>query len=148
MALVASSTAIPASCPAGCGSGRRSCARSCTIETCSCWTSHLEPWTPKRGSPCRGGCCRSADFHKTVLFVTHDIDESIYLSDVVYVLSGRPGRVKAVVALDIERPRSQLVMTSSQFMKLKHELLTLLSEGEPQADSVDGGVGAQGGLHA
>jgi ABC-type nitrate/sulfonate/bicarbonate transport system ATPase subunit len=89
-----------------------------------------------------------ADFHKTVLFVTHDIDESIYLSDVVYVLSGRPGGVKAVVAVDIERPRSQLAMTSSQFMKLKHELLTLLGEGQPQADSADGGVRAQGGVHA
>ena len=89
-----------------------------------------------------------ADFHKTVLFVTHDIDESIYLSDVVYVLSGRPGGVKAVVAVDIERPRSQLAMTSSQFMKLKHELLTLLGVGESQADSADGGVRAQGGVHA
>jgi ABC-type nitrate/sulfonate/bicarbonate transport system ATPase subunit len=89
-----------------------------------------------------------SDFHKTVLFVTHDIDESIYLSDVVYVLSGRPGRVKAVVAVDIERPRSQLAMTSSEFMKLKHELLTLLGEGPPQADSADGGVRAQEGVHA
>jgi len=89
-----------------------------------------------------------ADFHKTVLFVTHDIDESIYLSDVVYVLSGRPGGVKAVVAVDIERPRSQLAMASSQFMRLKHELLTLLGVGESQADSADGAVQTQGGVHA
>jgi ABC-type nitrate/sulfonate/bicarbonate transport system ATPase subunit len=87
-----------------------------------------------------------ADFHKTVLFVTHDIDESIYLSDVVYVLSGRPGRVKAVVPVDIERPRTQLAMTSSQFMRLKHELLTLLSENDPQAVPADGAISTQGGV--
>lgn len=34
------------------------------------------------------------DFHKTVLFVTHDMDEAIYLSDIIYVFSGRPGYVK------------------------------------------------------
>src|SRR2546430_10558943 len=44
---------------------------------------------------------------KTVLFVTHQIDEAIYLSDRVAVFSGRPGKVKETIAVAIERPRSE-----------------------------------------
>ena len=47
------------------------------------------------------GCKRS----KTVLFVTHQIDEAIYLSDRVVVFSGRPGKVKEIIPVGIERPR-------------------------------------------
>ena len=42
---------------------------------------------------------------KTVLFITHQIDEAIYLADRVVVFSGRPGKVKDSIAIDIERPR-------------------------------------------
>ena len=45
--------------------------------------------------------------HKTVLFVTHDIDEAILLGDRVYVMTARPGRIKEIVAIDIARPRSR-----------------------------------------
>ena len=46
-----------------------------------------------------------AQAQKTVLFVTHQIDEAIYLSDRVVVFSGRPGRVKETITVEIERPR-------------------------------------------
>jgi NitT/TauT family transport system ATP-binding protein len=46
-------------------------------------------------------------FNKTVLFVTHDIDEAVYLADRVVALGGRPGEVKASLAINIPRPRSR-----------------------------------------
>jgi len=68
------------------------------------------------------------DFRKTVLFVTHDIDEAIYLSDDIYVFSARPGRIKAKITVPMARPRTQSDMTSPEFMELKQRLLDLLSE--------------------
>lgn len=72
------------------------------------------------------------DFGKTVLFVTHDIDEAIYLSDDIYVFSPRPGTVRAKIAVPIERPRRPEDMTTSRFTELKHYLLDLLSAGQMQ----------------
>lgn len=66
------------------------------------------------------------DFRKTILFVTHDIDEAIYLSDDIYVFSARPGTVKAKIPVHIERPRKTDDITSPEFMALKHHLLELL----------------------
>jgi ABC-type nitrate/sulfonate/bicarbonate transport system ATPase subunit len=68
------------------------------------------------------------DLQKTVLFVTHDIDEAIYLSDEIQVFSARPGRIKATIAVDLPRPRSQDVVTTPAFMELKRTLLSLLAE--------------------
>ena len=75
------------------------------------------------------------DFHKTVLFVTHDIDEAIYLSDEVFVFSPRPGRVKAQITVDLPRPRTPESVASPKFMELKQILLRLLmAQPDPQAD--------------
>lgn len=64
---------------------------------------------------------------KTVLFVTHDIDEAIYLSDRVYVMSPRPGSIVEVVDVPLPRPRTYTeVVTSSTFAGLKRELLSHL----------------------
>ena len=52
---------------------------------------------------------------KTVLFITHQIDEAIYLSDRVVVFSGRPGKVKDIIAVDIERPRPLGVKREPRF---------------------------------
>jgi NitT/TauT family transport system ATP-binding protein len=52
------------------------------------------------------------EFHVTVLFVTHDIDEAIYLSDRVIVLTPPPTQVKEVVEVDLPRPRDQLATKS------------------------------------
>ncbi len=68
------------------------------------------------------------DFRKTVLFVTHDIDEAIYLSDDIYVFTARPGRIKAKISVPMERPRTHQDMTTSKFMELKHHLLDLLAD--------------------
>ncbi|AIQ56388.1 MULTISPECIES: ABC transporter ATP-binding protein [Paenibacillus] len=75
------------------------------------------------------------DFRKTVLFVTHDIDEAIYLSDDIYVFSGRPGRIISKISVDMPRPRHKEDTVSASFMELKAHLLDLLSGGgeEPAA---------------
>ncbi|ANA81565.1 ABC transporter related protein [Paenibacillus vortex V453] len=72
------------------------------------------------------------DFGKTVLFVTHDIDEAIYLSDDIYVFSSRPGRIKSKITVTMERPRKTEDMTSPAFMELKHHLMDLLSAGHEE----------------
>jgi NitT/TauT family transport system ATP-binding protein len=46
-------------------------------------------------------------FQKTVLFITHDIDEAVYLADRVVALGGKPGEVKASVRIDVPRPRAR-----------------------------------------
>jgi len=62
---------------------------------------------------------------KTVVFVTHNVDEATYLADRVVVLTARPGRVKAVRELELERPRSR---TSQSFVKKREEILKLVQE--------------------
>jgi NitT/TauT family transport system ATP-binding protein len=72
------------------------------------------------------------EYHITVMFVTHDVDEAIFLSDRIVVLSERPGRVKAELTVDLPRPRTREVLTSPEFMQLKRRALRLLFD-EPSA---------------
>lgn len=62
---------------------------------------------------------------KTILFVTHDIEEAIYLSDQVHILSGRPAKIKKVFNIDLPRPRK---IDSKEFFSLKREIKKLTSE--------------------
>jgi ABC-type nitrate/sulfonate/bicarbonate transport system ATPase subunit len=59
---------------------------------------------------------------KTVLFVTHDIEEAIFMAGRVVVMSARPGRVKAEVAIDLPHPRHYTVKTTPAFSALKARL--------------------------
>ena len=68
---------------------------------------------------------------KTILFVTHDIDEAIYLSDRVYLMSPRPGRVRLCIEIDLPRPRALEVITTAEFVGLKQRLLAPLREASP-----------------
>ena len=63
---------------------------------------------------------------KTVLFVTHDVDEALRLADVVYVMASTPGRIIEKVPVDLERPRPVDRM-SDRFLTLRSMLLRLLS---------------------
>ena len=67
--------------------------------------------------------------HKvTVLFVTHDVEEAIFLADRVIVLASRPGRVKKILPIAIDRPRRFDVVTSPQFSAYKREILADIRE--------------------
>ncbi len=63
---------------------------------------------------------------KSILFVTHDVEEAVYLSDRVYVMSGRPGRMQVSVDVPLPRPRTFEMTSSPQFLALKTRLLTPL----------------------
>ncbi len=65
---------------------------------------------------------------KTVLFVTHQIDEAIYLSDRVVVFSGRPGKVKETIAVAIERPRRLAVKREARFHAIEDRIWSLIEE--------------------
>jgi NitT/TauT family transport system ATP-binding protein len=65
---------------------------------------------------------------KTVLFVTHQIDEAIYLSDRVVVFCGRPGKVKEIIPIEIERPRPLRVKRDGRFHAIEDRIWSLIEE--------------------
>jgi ABC-type nitrate/sulfonate/bicarbonate transport system ATPase subunit len=60
---------------------------------------------------------------KTVLFVTHDIEEAIFLGSRVIVMSARPGCIKAEIPIDLPHPRSYKIKTTAEFVRLKERLV-------------------------
>jgi len=64
-----------------------------------------------------------AEFKITVIFVTHDVDEAIFLADRVLVMSASPGRIIEDVRVPLPRPRSPEVTTDAEFIALKRHLL-------------------------
>jgi len=61
---------------------------------------------------------------KTIIFITHSVDEAVYLSDRIIVLSPRPGRICKIVPIDLPRPRDR---TSVEFATLRRHILDLIS---------------------
>ena len=64
----------------------------------------------------------TGETRKTVLFVTHDIDEAIFMANRVAVFSARPGRIKTELAVDLPHPRHYTMKTSAEFSRYKAEL--------------------------
>lgn len=65
---------------------------------------------------------------KTVVFVTHQIDEAVYLSDRVLVFTVRPGRIKEEVAIDLLRPRELAVKRTAEFIRYADRIWRLIEE--------------------
>jgi ABC-type nitrate/sulfonate/bicarbonate transport system ATPase subunit len=77
-------------------------------------------------------------FRWTVLLITHDIREAVYLSDRVYVMTARPGGMRMEVAIDLPRPRSREIVDSEPFRRLERELTEALrvETGKAERDAV------------
>ena len=69
-----------------------------------------------------------ARHRRTVLFITHDIDEAIVLGDRVLVMTARPGTVKSETVVDLPRPRDPSIVLSPEFIGLKQRLLAEIEE--------------------
>ena len=65
---------------------------------------------------------------KTVLFVTHQIEEAVYLSDRVIVFTARPGRIKQIVTIGLSRPRPSDVKQRPEFTRYVHQIWKLIEE--------------------
>nr|WP_249129046.1 MULTISPECIES: ABC transporter ATP-binding protein [Bradyrhizobium] len=67
-------------------------------------------------------------YRRTILFITHDVDEAIFLGDRVLVMTARPGSVKLEQVVDLPRPRRPEIVTSPEFVRLKRTLLDAIEE--------------------
>ena len=67
-------------------------------------------------------------FESTILFVTHDVDEAVYLADKIVIMDKRPGRIKDIVEVPLERPRQR---ESREFLDFQDEVEKLLGVWEP-----------------
>lgn len=67
-----------------------------------------------------------AEMKTTILFITHDIDEAIFIADRVGVMSARPGRIVRELKVDLPRPRTYSMTTRSEFTELKKQVLELI----------------------
>jgi NitT/TauT family transport system ATP-binding protein len=67
-------------------------------------------------------------FRTSVLFITHDIDEAVFLSERVYVMTARPGRIKAELKVPLPRPRTAEMTRTREFAELVNELKALIRE--------------------
>jgi NitT/TauT family transport system ATP-binding protein len=67
-------------------------------------------------------------FRLSVLFITHDIEEAVFLSDRIYVMTARPGRIKTEIRVPLPRPRSAAMLDTPEFIELVHRLKGLIRE--------------------
>lgn len=80
-------------------------------------------------------------YHRTVVFVTHSIDEAIFCSDRVLIMSARPGQVKVMLDVDLPRPRTQHnVRATREFGQLREHAWGILREEIAQSQLRTGGV--------
>ncbi|SHF14038.1 NitT/TauT family transport system ATP-binding protein [Desulfofundulus australicus DSM 11792] len=63
---------------------------------------------------------------KTILFVTHDVEEAVFLSDTVHIMTARPGQIKETVQIPLPRPRTYEMKDDPEFWRLKKYLLDLI----------------------
>jgi NitT/TauT family transport system ATP-binding protein len=77
----------------------------------------------------------------TVLFVTHDVEEAVTISDRVLIMSNRPGRIKEEVPIPLPRPRTLALQETPEFLRLRHRILASIRE---EAVAIEPGMEAGG----
>jgi ABC-type nitrate/sulfonate/bicarbonate transport system ATPase subunit/ABC-type nitrate/sulfonate/bicarbonate transport system substrate-binding protein len=87
----------------------------------------------------------SPEQRKTVIFITHAIDEAVFLADRVVVMSSHPGRVRTVLPIDLPRPRVESVRAAPRFGELSEEIWSLIRDEAYRAIAGSGGPAVQGG---
>ena len=65
---------------------------------------------------------------KTIFFITHDLEEAIFLGSKVYIMTTRPAKIKTILDVDIPRPRDFRVLSSSSYIRLKKECIEAVHE--------------------
>lgn len=70
---------------------------------------------------------------RTVLFITHDVDEAVYLASRVVVMAARPGRIHRVIDVDLPYPRTEGIRLSPEFREIRNEVWTSVYHQEPSA---------------
>ena len=86
--------------------------------------AHMQEWLMKLWS----------DFQKTVVFVTHDVEEAIFLSDEIHVMGTRPGRILESIPIPLPRPRARSITLSPEFVAIKERCLKLLTVAAPKLE--------------
>jgi ABC-type nitrate/sulfonate/bicarbonate transport system ATPase subunit len=76
---------------------------------------------------------------RTVLFITHDVDEAIFLADRVVVMSPRPGRITDILNVEIDRPRTLDTLTSDTFTAMKRKIMDQLYRAPASNNEVQSG---------
>jgi NitT/TauT family transport system ATP-binding protein len=71
--------------------------------------------------------------HRSVIFVTHDIDEAVLLSDRVLVMSSQPGTIREQFGVSFDRPRSPALALEEEFVQLKRRIWVCLGQGSSSA---------------
>jgi len=69
-----------------------------------------------------------AECRPTIFFITHDVEEALILADNIHVMSRRPGRIKARIAVPFERPRSYELIGDARFAAMRAEIVGMLRE--------------------
>ena len=87
--------------------------------------AHMQEWLMQLWS----------DFRKTVVFVTHDVDEAIYLSDEIHVMGTRPGRIVESIPISLPRPRPRTTTLTPEFVAIKERCLNLLTVSAPAQEA-------------
>ena len=64
----------------------------------------------------------------TIIFITHDIEEAIFLSDRIYLLSDKPATIKKEIVVNLPKERKEDIILSEDFISIKKELLKLMEE--------------------
>ena len=88
------------------------------------------------------GVC--ATYRRTILFITHDVEEAIFLGDRVFVMTARPGRLKLELRVGLDRPRVPGVVTSAPFVALKKQILDAIRDESLRSFSAQGREGMSG----